>query len=197
MKASIEYGLVNYVTDEDGATLGRFGHPKYAIAFANLINGEHPREAFKVAQRYRARNGKTYTVDTIAPSEPYPLKSTAPCFRFAWALDGRAFHKGETEYDLIDRLPDEATDSENKIQDASNDALAEIRRARVTLGFGPMNSAHEGYAILLEEMDELKAHVWANQKKRDIAAMRAEAIQIAAMALCFAAEVCNEETGRK
>lgn len=80
---------------------------------------------------------------------------------------------------------------------AEQDIRAEVHRARVTLGFGPMNNAHEGLAIIMEEFDELNAHVWTSQKKRDIAAMRAEAIQVAAMALCFAAEVCNEETGRK
>lgn len=81
---------------------------------------------------------------------------------------------------------------------AWDDAYAEIHRARVTLGHAPMRSAHEGWAVIYEEfIVELGAHVWMNQKKRDIAAMRAEAIQVAAMALCFAAEVCNEETGRK
>lgn len=82
-------------------------------------------------------------------------------------------------------------------EQAERDIRAEVHRARVTLGFGPMRSAHEGFAVIMEEFDELKAHVWTNQKKRDIAAMRAEAIQVAAMALCFATEVCNEETGRK
>lgn len=59
------------------------------------------------------------------------------------------------------------------------------------------NSAHEGYGVLAEEFDELWAHVKTNQKKRDIEAMRKEAIQVAAMALRFAIEVCNETTGRK
>lgn len=74
------------------------------------------------------------------------------------------------------------------------DTLAEIEAARAK--FGPMRSAHEGFAIINEEFDELKAHVWMKQKHRDLIAMRKEAIQIAAMALCFAAEVCNEEVGR-
>lgn len=60
-----------------------------------------------------------------------------------------------------------------------------------------MNSAHEGYAVLAEEVDELWDHVKTNQKRRDIVEMRKEAIQVAAMALRFAVEICNEERGRK
>lgn len=59
------------------------------------------------------------------------------------------------------------------------------------------NTAHEGFAILMEEVDELWSHVKTNQKKRDLKAMRKEAIQVAAMALRFAHEVCDEENGRK
>lgn len=55
----------------------------------------------------------------------------------------------------------------------------------------PFNSAHEGYAVILEEMDELKAHVWARASKRDRAAMRREAIQVAAMAARFVRDVCD------
>lgn len=65
------------------------------------------------------------------------------------------------------------------------------------LKWPPYNSAHEGFAVILEEVDELKAHVWMNQKRRDLAAMRKEAVQIAACALRFAIEVCGEERGRK
>lgn len=61
----------------------------------------------------------------------------------------------------------------------------------------PFNSAHEGYAVLLEEIDELWDHVKTKQNNRNIEDMRREAIQVAAMALRFAVEVCNEEVGRK
>lgn len=94
---------------------------------------------------------------------------------------------------LSERLPE----IPSAIGAAIDEVRTEIHRARTILGHAPMCSAHHGFAVLLEELDELKAHVWMNQKKRDITAMRAEAIRVAAMALCFAAEVCNEETGRK
>lgn len=67
---------------------------------------------------------------------------------------------------------------------------------RATANWPPFHSAHEAFAILLEEVDELKAHVWTNQKRRDLRAMRKEATQIAAMATRFALEVCSEERGR-
>lgn len=60
----------------------------------------------------------------------------------------------------------------------------EVERSH-ELGFGSFHSAHEGFAILLEEVDELKAHVWMKQSKRDLSAMRNEAVQVAAMAVKF------------
>lgn len=59
------------------------------------------------------------------------------------------------------------------------------------------NSAHEAFGVLLEEVDELKRHVWAKQSKRDLAAMRAECLDVAAVAIRFAAETCDEERGRR
>jgi hypothetical protein len=76
----------------------------------------------------------------------------------------------------------------------AEEVQAELDRASV---WPPMNSAHEGYGVLLEEVDELFAHVKTKQKNRDLAKMRAEAIQVAAMALRFAHDVCNEERGRR
>jgi hypothetical protein len=60
--------------------------------------------------------------------------------------------------------------------------------------FPPFNSAHEGYAIILEEKDELWDEV--KRSKRDFAKMRAEAIQVAAMALRMVEDVCDYELAK-
>lgn len=51
--------------------------------------------------------------------------------------------------------------------------------------FPPFNSIHEGYAIILEELDELEEEVFKQHNKRDREKLRAEAKQVAAMALRF------------
>jgi hypothetical protein len=65
----------------------------------------------------------------------------------------------------------------------------ELRWARVH--FPAFHSAHEGYAVLLEEVDELWDHVKASPTKRDREAMRKEAIQVAAMAVRFLLDCCE------
>lgn len=73
----------------------------------------------------------------------------------------------------------------------AGDFIAEFERAREK--HGPMASAHEGYSIILEELDELKAHVWQKQKTRDYAEMRKEVVQLGAMALAFLVEIVDTE----
>ena len=51
--------------------------------------------------------------------------------------------------------------------------------------YPPFRSAHEGYAVLLEEIDELWDEVKKNPKNRDAVKMQEEAVQVAAMALRF------------
>jgi hypothetical protein len=53
------------------------------------------------------------------------------------------------------------------------------------------NSAHEGYAVILEELDELWDEVKKNGSQRDVQKMRDEAIQVAAMAMRFVVDVCG------
>ena len=60
--------------------------------------------------------------------------------------------------------------------------------------FPPFHSAHEAYATLLEEVDELWDEVKKNPAKRDLIALRKEAIQVAAMAVRFVRDVCDRES---
>jgi hypothetical protein len=50
---------------------------------------------------------------------------------------------------------------------------------------GPYNSAHEGWAVILEELDELWEEVRKKRRKRCKAKMRHEAAQVAASAIRF------------
>jgi len=56
----------------------------------------------------------------------------------------------------------------------------------------PFNSAHEGFAVLQEEVDELWEEIKRKRENRDLAAMRTEAMQVAAMAMRFMAEICAD-----
>lgn len=71
-----------------------------------------------------------------------------------------------------------------------------IEHARATAMWPPMRSPHEGLSILQEEVFELQQEVYKKPNKRDLFAMRTEAIQIAAMAWRFAIDCCEEERGR-
>lgn len=82
-----------------------------------------------------------------------------------------------------------------KILVALDDVSNELSTA--ITAFPSMNSAHEGYAVLQEECQELWDHVCTKPKMRDLNEMRKEAIQVAAMAVRFVVDVCNEERGRR
>lgn len=88
------------------------------------------------------------------------------------------------------------TDPDRKLalELAIADVAAELHSARMS--WPPFNSAHEGYAVVREEVDKLWQHVKVQQGKRDLDAMRREAIQAAAMLVAFASECCGEKTGR-
>lgn len=57
----------------------------------------------------------------------------------------------------------------------------------------PFNSAHEGYAVILEEVEELWDEVKKKRAERSVEAMRMECIQIAAMALRFIQDVLDPQ----
>lgn len=52
----------------------------------------------------------------------------------------------------------------------------------------PFNSTHEGYAVLLEEVDELWDEVKSNGSNERL---KAEAVQVAAMAIRFIQELTD------
>jgi hypothetical protein len=58
--------------------------------------------------------------------------------------------------------------------------------------FDPFASAHEGYAVILEELDEM----WHEVKHGTRELARAEAVQVAAMALRFLIDIPVEEARR-
>lgn len=79
----------------------------------------------------------------------------------------------------------------------------ELAKARAT--HAPMNGHHEGYAVILEELDELwevckrnthsfgsEAAVRVEQRRFKREAMRKEALQVAAMAVRFIEDVCDQ-----
>lgn len=80
-----------------------------------------------------------------------------------------------------------------KPQTAQLLVIDELERA--TSRFGPMQSAHEGYAVLKEELDEL----WAEVKSGNVNGYNghravSEAVQVGAMALRFLIDCCDDES---
>lgn len=70
----------------------------------------------------------------------------------------------------------------------------DIEFKRATSLYPKFNSRHEGYAILLEELDELWVEVKKHHQK-DLSAkilMRKEAVQCAAMCMRFIYDCCDE-----
>ncbi len=65
----------------------------------------------------------------------------------------------------------------------------EIERARAK--HKPINSAHEGYAVILEELDEFWDEVKKKREMRDKRRMYDELVQIAAMAQRTADDVLD------
>jgi NTP pyrophosphatase (non-canonical NTP hydrolase) len=103
-------------------------------------------------------------------------------------------HSEQTPADQVQRLASAMTRAK-QLHAIAAEVTGEVSRAEAQ--WPPMNSAHEAYAVLLEEVDELWEHVKTKQSKRDIPAMRKEALQVAAMAIRFARDICDGGRGRK
>lgn len=67
------------------------------------------------------------------------------------------------------------------VQEILREVGAELMKA--TSCHGSFASAHEGYAVILEELDEVKAEVWKKSTERNRDNMRKELTQVAAMAV--------------
>ena len=72
-------------------------------------------------------------------------------------------------------------------------AAVELEVVKACGKFGPdYHSAHEAYAVLLEEVDEFKDWVWRKREERVRPDMVGELVQVAAVAVKFAAQLCRE-----
>ncbi|MDA8178332.1 MAG: hypothetical protein M0T69_02160 [Deltaproteobacteria bacterium] len=85
----------------------------------------------------------------------------------------------------------ELAPARTKELDRADKAIALIIRefAQATSMNGAFHSAHEGLAVILEELDELKEEVWKKARNRDPDAMIKEAKQVGAMAMRFLVDV--------
>jgi hypothetical protein len=63
----------------------------------------------------------------------------------------------------------------------------ELQRARVL--HAPIHSVHEGYSVILEELDELWEEIRQKREKRNEGHMVEELVQVAAMAQRMAEDV--------
>ncbi len=75
------------------------------------------------------------------------------------------------------------TKTDNRLDRAVSEVRGELQIAMMQ--FGSFNSAHEGFAVLKEEVDELWEEVKKKGAVRDMRALRNEATKVAAMALRF------------
>lgn len=74
------------------------------------------------------------------------------------------------------------------VNKVANELIEELNRA-ISKHPHSFNSAHEGYAVLLEEVDELWMEVIRQEK--NMVVIRKEAIQVGAMAIRFVLDVCG------
>jgi hypothetical protein len=74
------------------------------------------------------------------------------------------------------------------VDDATLAVLTELKKAMD--GYPKMASEHEGWAVILEELDELWDEIKKSPKNLNKKAMKAEAVQVCAMAMRFLVDRC-------
>lgn len=141
------------------------------------FDGAYHEEIGHVGQIYRidSNDGEEVRV-AVEPHWYWPAKHVS--------LIRRARHAAPVDAD--------ADVSRTAEVEAALDLVLEGIRQEVLGAMGKharFNSAHEGYAVILEELDELKAEVWKKRAARDKARMQEEAVQVAAMAVRFVLDV--------
>ena len=95
--------------------------------------------------------------------------------------------------DMLDERPIESVHAlEHHLGQRAAEAIREALRGIEK--HGPYNSFHEGYAVMLEEVDELWDEI--KQKDADPAAIYLESLQIAAVALRVAVAAQRRTSGR-
>ena len=101
----------------------------------------------------------------------------------------------ETDLRLESRLAKQKFDAEAYgAGDSLNRIAAEVERAK---RHGELfASLHEAYAVILEELDELWEEVKKKACNREHEKMYKEAVQIAAMGMRFAVDICLDDQGR-
>ena len=75
-----------------------------------------------------------------------------------------------------------------------DDVLSELKKEleRAVSKFGKFNNAHEGYAVLLEEVDELWDNIKLNQNTPNrLDMIRFEAIHVGTMAIRLIIDCCE------
>jgi len=77
-------------------------------------------------------------------------------------------------------------------------ALVKIVREfnKATKKFGAFNTHHEGYAVILEELDELWDEVKKKSRLRDYDCLEREAVQVGAMALRFLVDLIPDKKNK-
>jgi len=73
-----------------------------------------------------------------------------------------------------------------KEETAINEIIKEYQQALIK--FASFSSTHEGYAVILEELDELWDEIKTNGNNSN---MRKEAVQVSAMGLRFLVDCCS------
>jgi len=79
---------------------------------------------------------------------------------------------------------------DGKYGEAIEEVYREVMRAK-SMFPTDFHNQHEGYAVILEELDELWQEVKKNQRDYDLYEQRKEAIQCAAMCIRFIAELTH------